>query len=204
MKVLLIVAHPNKTSFNHAIAMTCSRVLAAQGNEVILHDLYEEHFSPMVSSSELARDAVLPAEIKQHCAEVSQAAGIIIVHPNWWGQPPAVLKGWVDRVLRPGVAYEFTEGDKGEGVPRGLLKASCAIVFNTSNTESGREKTVFGDPLEAIWKNCVFGLCGVPTVHRRVFNVVITSSEAERTGWLNEVAATIDRFFPKVSPGETL
>jgi len=70
MKVLLIVAHPNKTSFNHAIAMTCSRVLAAQGNEVILHDLYEEHFSPMVSSSELARDAVLPSRDQAALCEV--------------------------------------------------------------------------------------------------------------------------------------
>jgi putative NADPH-quinone reductase len=200
MKVLLIVAHPNKASFNHAIAMTCSQVLADHGHEVIFHDLYEEHFSPMVSSGELARDAGLPAEIKRHCDEVSQADGIIIVHPNWWGQPPAILKGWVDRVLRPGVAYEFLEGDKGEGVPRGLLKASCAIVFNTSNTETGREKAVFGDPLEAIWKNCVFGLCGVPRIHRRLFNVVITSSEAQRAAWLCEVAATIDRFFPAGSP----
>jgi hypothetical protein len=97
------------------------------------------------------------------------------------------------------VAYEFLEGDKGEGVPRGLLRANCAIIFNTSNTETTREQTVFGDPLEAIWKHCVFSLCGVPTIHRRVFNIVITSLEAERKGWLSEVAATINRFFPKRS-----
>jgi NAD(P)H dehydrogenase (quinone) len=95
------------------------------------------------------------------------------------------------------VAYEFLEGDKGGCVPRGLLKARCAIIFNTSNTETTREKTVFGDPLEAIWKNCVFSLCGVPAIHRKMFNIVVTSSEAEREGWLSEVAATIDRFFPK-------
>jgi len=44
------------------------------------------------------------------------------------------LKGWIDRIFRPGVAYEFNEGDKGEGIPVGLLKAKKAIVFNTSNT----------------------------------------------------------------------
>jgi NAD(P)H dehydrogenase (quinone) len=80
---------------------------------------------------------------------------------------------------------------------RHWLKAQSAIIFNTSNTETTREKTVFGDPLEAIWKNCVFGLCGVPVIHRRTFNIVITSSEAERKGWLTEVALTIDRFFPR-------
>jgi putative NADPH-quinone reductase len=97
------------------------------------------------------------------------------------------------------VAYEFVEGDKGEGVPRGLLKARCAIVFNTSNTEISREKTVFGDPLETLWKNCIFGLCGVPTVYRKQFSIVITSSEAERAAWLSEVTATIAQFFPKGS-----
>ncbi len=196
MKILIIVAHPNRTSFNHAIAMTCSSVLTDNGHEVITHDLYKERFNPILPYGEFPKDAVLPAEIRRHCDEVSQADGIIIVHPNWWGQPPAILKGWVDRVIRPGVAYEFLEGDNGEGIPRGLLKASCAIIFNTSNTGTIRENTVFGDPLEAIWKNCVFGLCGVSTIHRRMFNPVIASAETERNDWLSEVAVTINSFFP--------
>ncbi len=199
MKSLVIVAHPNRASFNHAIAQTCVSALTDNGHEVIAHDLYKEAFDPMLPYDEFTKDAVPPAEIQRHCDEVSRAEGIIIVHPNWWGQPPAILKGWVDRVIRPGVAYEFLEGDKGEGVPRGLLKARCAIIFNTSNTESAREKAVFGDPLEAIWKNCVFSLCGVPVIHRRMFDIVVTSSEAERQGWLSEVEATIERFFPKGS-----
>jgi len=197
MTVLVIVAHPNKASFNHAIALTCSDTLSDNGHEVITHDLYEEHFNPILPFVEFPRDAVLPPEVQRHCDEVSLADGIVIVHPNWWGQPPAILKGWVDRVIRPGVAYEFLEEDTGEGVPRGLLKADSAIIFNTSNTETTREETVFGDPLEAIWRDCVFGLCGVPTIHRRMFNIVVTSTEEERKGWLSEVAATIHRFFPK-------
>ena len=72
------------------------------------------------------REAVLPPEIARHCAEIAAADGIIVVHPNWWGQPPAILKGWIDRVIRPGVAYEFLDGDDGEGVPVGLLKAKTA------------------------------------------------------------------------------
>ena len=199
MKVLVIVAHPHRASFNHAIAQTCSRALADNGHEVIAHDLYKEAFDPILPYGEFPKDAVLPAEVQRHCDEVTQADGIVIIHPNWWGQPPAILKGWVDRVIRPGVAYEFLEGDKGEGVPRGLLKANCAIIFNTSNTEIIREKTIFGDPLEAIWRDCVFGLCGVPTVYRRMFNIVVTSTEEQRKGWLAEVATTIHRIFPRGS-----
>ncbi len=141
-------------------------------------------------------DAPLPQEIKRHCQEIAEAEGIIVVHPNWWGQPPAILKGWIDRVIRPGIAYEFLEGDSGEGVPRGLLRAQVAIVFNTSNTEPEREENVFGDPLETIWKNCIFGLCGVPVFYRRTFSVIITSTEAQRRQWLDEVKVMIDSIFP--------
>jgi NAD(P)H dehydrogenase (quinone) len=199
MNILLIVAHPNKNSFNHAIATVCLRELKNNGHDVWFHDLYEEQFNPILPSGELQKDAPLPIEIQRHCSEIAHADGIVIIHPNWWGQPPAIVKGWVDRVMRPGVAYEFLEKDKGEGIPRGLLKAQCAIVFNTSNTETKREKTVFGDPLESLWKNCIFNLCGVKVVERRMFNVVVTSSEKERRGWLAEVAAIIHRYFPQKS-----
>jgi NAD(P)H dehydrogenase (quinone) len=197
MKISIIIAHPSQSSFNHAIAMTCIKTLTENGHKVVSHDLYEEQFNPILPYDEFSRDAVLPAEIKQHCDEISQADGIIIIHPNWWGQPPAILKGWVDRIIRPGVAYEFLEGDKGEGVPRGLLKAKCTLIFNTSNTETTREKTVFGDPLETTWRNCIFDLCGVPVFYRRMFNIVITSTDEHRKAWLSEVDATITRFFPK-------
>jgi putative NADPH-quinone reductase len=133
-----------------------------------------------------------------HCKEISQAQGIIIIHPNWWGQPPAILKGWVDRVLRPGVAYRFVEGDKGEGVPIGLLRANTAIVLNTSNTQSERESQVFGDPLETIWKNCIFDLCGVKTFYRETFSVVITSTIEQRQEWLQKTCRTLDKYFPKI------
>jgi len=196
MNVLIIVAHPDQNSFNHAIAATCARVLREKGHEVLAHDLYAERFDPVLPPGESASEAPLPAEIARHCDELRRADGIVIVHPNWWGQPPAILKGWVDRVIRPGVAYEFLEGDQGEGVPRGLLRASRAIVFNTSNTEPARERRVFGDPLETLWRNCIFGLCGVPLVHRRMFSTVVTSSAAQRAGWLSEVAAAIGRCFP--------
>jgi putative NADPH-quinone reductase len=110
--------------------------------------------------------------------------------------PPAILKGWIDRVLRPEVAYRFVANDKGEGVPVGLLKAKAAIVFNTANTPDEREREAFGDPLDALWKKCVFDLCGVRTVHRRTFSVIVTSDFRQRVAWLHEVSATVNRCFP--------
>lgn len=200
MSVSVILAHPHDGSFNHAIARTAVEHLEEKGRRVLFHDLYKENFDPVLPREEIYRDALLPGIIEEHCREIAQADGVIIVHPNWWGQPPAVLKGWVDRVIRPGVAYEFLEQDSGEGVPKGLLKATGAIVFNTSNTEREREKAVFGDPLETIWRNCIFGLCGVTNFRRRMFGIVVTSTEAEREEWLTEVREEIDSLFPGGEP----
>ena len=197
MKLSVILAHPNKQSFNHAIAKTAVAALEQNGHDVIFHDLYRERFDPLLPREEILEDATLAPELEEYCREIRSAEGIIIVHPNWWGQPPAILKGWVDRVFRPGVAYKFLEGDSGEGVPVGLLKARAAIVFNTSNTPPEREARVFGDPLETLWKNCIFGLCGVETFYRRMFGVVVTSSAEQRSRWLEEVQTTVNRYFPK-------
>ncbi len=197
MRISLILAHPNKASFNHAIATTAFETLTQNGHEVHFHDLYEEKFDPLLETEEIPQDITLPPEIDKHCTEISEADGIIVVHPNWWGQPPAILKGWMDRVIRPGVAYEFLEGDKGEGIPNGLLKAKSAVVFNTSNTATKREISLFGDPLETIWKNCIFSLCGVSHFYRRTFNIIVVSTEEQRKEWLKEVRQTIIDHFPK-------
>ncbi len=195
MKALVILAHPNRASFNHAISDVVIEALNKLGHEVFFHDLYEENFDPILPAHEFPKDAPLPPHIEQHCKEIAAAEGIIVIHPNWWGQPPAILKGWIDRVIRPGVAYEFLEGDEGEGVPNGLLGAKIAVVFNTSNTSTEREQTVFGDPLETLWKICIFGLCGVTNFYRRVFNIVVISTQQQRKDWLKEVEQTVEKYF---------
>jgi putative NADPH-quinone reductase len=196
MNVSVILAHPAPGSFNHAIADTAVQALRAAGHRVAFHDLYQEQFPPLFSAAELQENAKLDPAVARHCTEITSADGIIIVHPNWWGMPPAILKGWIDRVLRPGIAYRFVANDKGEGVPRGLLKARAAIVFNTANTPDEREREVFGDPLDTLWKKCVFDLCGVRTVHRRTFSVIVTSAVQQRIAWLREVSTTVAQCFP--------
>jgi NAD(P)H dehydrogenase (quinone) len=197
MKISLIFAHPNIESFNAAIARAVFDKLTKNGHVVNYHDLYREKFDPLITCQEFSKEAELNSQIQIHCDEIANADGIVIVHPNWWGQPPAILKGWVDRVIRGGVAYRFEEHDSGEGVPVGLLKAKTAVVLNTSDTSREREEKVFGDPLERIWKDCVFGLCGVENFYRKMFRIVVTSTLEERKIWLGETEKIVDRYFPK-------
>ena len=196
MNISVILAHPDNQSFNHAIAKTAVTQLQKNGHSVVFHDLYAERFDPLLPSPEIPTEAPLPPDVEKYCDEISSADGIVIIHPNWWGQPPAILKGWVDRIIRPGVAYNFLDGDQGQGIPVGLLKAQAAIVFNTANTTPERECEIFGDPLQLLWKNCIFDLCGVPVFYREMFTVVVTSTYEERQGWLTKVEQVVNRYFP--------
>lgn len=191
MKASIILAHPNPQSLNHAIAVAARSSLESAGWAVNYHDLYAERFDPLLPAEELCRDAKLPPEIRSHCDEIVSADGIVIVHPNWWGQPPAILRGWQDRVLRMGIAYRFGTNEKGEGVPIGLLAAKWALVFTTSNTPKDKEIAMFGDPLENLWTRCVLQFCGVRNTIRRNFEPVIVSKPEDRACWLEEVRTMV-------------
>lgn len=198
MIISLILAHPDPSSFNHAIARQTLESLEKCGHRVYYHDLYREQFDPILPAAEIPKEGSVTDEVTQYCEELSRSEGIVIVHPNWWGQPPAILKGWIDRVIRPGIAYEFEENDSGEGIPIGLLRARAAIVFNTANTPSKREQSVFGDPLQLLWHNCIFDLCGVTDFYRETFAVIVTSTPKQRSLWLERVVEVITRYFPAV------
>ncbi len=196
MKISVIVAHPNPKSFNHAISQTAVSELETLGHRVAFHDLHAEHFDPLLPFEEVPMKAPLPPAIEAQSREIAEADGIVVVHPNWWGQPPAILKGWMDRVLRPGVAYKFGTSPSGEGIIIGLLKARSALVFTTSNTPPDKEVSLYGDPLDGLWKRCVWGFCGVPATHRELFAPVITSSPEQRTSWLRRTRELVRQHFP--------
>jgi len=202
MKILIVLGHPNPGSLNHAIAHAVRDDMVEAGHDVVFHDLYAERFDPLLVADQIPEGGSVPAAIQAHCDDLLSADGIVIVHPNWWGQPPAILKGWVDRVFRPGLAYRFGEGDSGEGIPIGLLRAKAAVVLNTGDTEKMREQTTFGDPLEAIWRRCVFGLCGVRSFHRRTFAIVVASTKEQRAAWIEEAKGICRAAFGKSAHSE--
>ena len=188
MKVLVILGHPNPgESFNRAIAETAGRVLRELGHEPVLRDLYAEGFDPvMPMGEEKLPIEELPEPIRREIDAVRGAGGFVIVHPNWWGTPPAILKGWLDRVFRAGFAYSFSEN----GVISNFTDKR-AQIFTTSNTPRDVELEVYHDPLENFWKTIVFGLVGSKDFGRRNFESIIMSSPEERAAWLAEVESII-------------
>ena len=94
-------------------------------------------------------------------------------------------------------AYTFPAGDNGGGLPIGLLKAKVGLVFNTSNTPERREVEKFGDPLNRLWKDCIFDFCGISIFDRMMFKVVADSSHAKREEWLNQTKDMVNHYFPQ-------
>ncbi|MFJ9518514.1 NAD(P)H-dependent oxidoreductase [Kitasatospora sp. NPDC101801] len=188
MRIGVYLAHPRPGSFNHAMYDAVVGELRERGAEVVAHDLYAEGFGPLLSAEETgtvgAADAAQDPQVALHRTEVGTLDALVFVHPNWWGMPPAVLTGWVQRVLAPGVAYKLGAA---EGEPAGLLKAGRALVLNTSDTPAERERDEFGDPLERIWAACVLPYVGVGEVRRVVLRTVGDSTAAERAAWLDDV-----------------
>ena len=83
MQISIILAHPDRRSFNHAIAHAAAAALRRNGHTVRLHDLYRERFNPILYASEIPAGARLPPTIRRHRREIARADGIVIVHPNW-------------------------------------------------------------------------------------------------------------------------
>lgn len=187
MNILIILGHPNKNSFNHAIANACISAIEANGHEALFHDLYAENFEPVL------RPNRIDPMVEAHIVDLRSSDAIIFIHPNWWGQAPAIVKGWLDKVLQPGVAYTFVDDEHGNHRPAGLLTEKVALVFNTSNAPCAGDDGL----LETTWKEKVFRICGIDRVSCKNFGGVGNSDNAERNGWLSEVKLSVSKHFPK-------
>ena len=110
MRVLVIFAHPLGDSYAAALRNVVVETLSAGGHEVDLCDLYKETFDPVMSAHErrVYKDTVNNVEaVSDHVQRLRRAEGVVFVFPSWWYGMPAILKGYLDRVWLPGVAFEF-------------------------------------------------------------------------------------------------
>lgn len=193
MRIFLLLGHPNSSSFNHAIASLCIKLLESSGHTLLFHDLYSEQFDPVhfLKTTKKKRSGLNST----HCSDIGSCDAFIVIHPNWWGQPPAIVKGWMDCILLPGVAYNLKLNAQGNYTPVGTLKATKALIITTSNTPDNFEN----DILDTIWKNNVFNICGVNNVERINFGAIGKSSKGKRELWLDEVRQKLNELFPAIN-----
>ena len=132
MRVVVVVAHPDPSSFIQAIASTATAALIDSGHHVTVLDLYAEEFRTAMSTDErLAYHSdrpLLDPMAERHADIVKQAEALVFVFPTWWSTMPAILKGWLERVMVPGVGFVL---DEHHHVRRGLTHVRRVVGIST-------------------------------------------------------------------------
>lgn len=116
MRILIVFCHPSEASFGAALFRTTREALERRGHEVRVIDLYRIGFDPVLAPSEwdayLSDTSAVIANVDEHVEAMRWAEGLILVFPTWMYGPPAMLKGWLERVWLPGVAFEVPAGKR--------------------------------------------------------------------------------------------
>jgi len=132
MQVVVVLAHPNADSFCHALAQRAVAGLTAGGHQSELIDLYALGVSAAMSPAEHAayhgETPILDPLIQSHADLVRAADALVFVYPTWWSSTPAILKGWLERVMVPGVAFVFNKDGK---VRPGLTNVRHVVGIST-------------------------------------------------------------------------
>jgi NAD(P)H dehydrogenase (quinone) len=191
MQIVEILCHPRPGSFNLALAATARQKLEAMGHKVLLHDLYKEGFDPVLGAPELARSYSLDGLVQIHCQQLAACDGLLIFHPDWWGQPPAMLKGWIDRVFRQGVAYDYDGEEFAERKWAARLGGKKGIVFCTSDAREHEVPLT----LETLWTEVILGRCGMKSACH-VLRDMHRTDAASRRAWIDFMIQTIREWFP--------
>jgi len=187
-KILSILAHPSPRSFCKSIFEKGLDAYNFLNCKVTPLDLYAHNFLPALPLEELERGISFDPLIMEWIKEIQASQGFFFVFPEWWGGPPALLKGFFDRCFQPGVAYEY-QGDEFEDKEKvGLLSGKKAIVALTTNAPFSLEDVSFW---ERLWKNKILGFCGIEEVEVLVFFHTYESEFHERQSFLKKIEGTI-------------
>jgi putative NADPH-quinone reductase len=194
MTIVEVLCNPRPRSFTLALAAHAKETLGGLGHEVLLHDLYKERFDPVLDAPELARSFSLDGLVQVYCRELAAADGLVIFHPDWWGQPPALLKGWIDRVFRQGVAYDLEGDDFSEKSWKPLFTGKKGLVFCTSDAEEKNTPRT----LETLWTESILGRCGMQAACH-VMRDLRRTDPGVRRSWLSFMNHTLEEWFPQAS-----
>ena len=147
--ILVILGNPNKESFCHSLAENFKKGALESGNSVKTLDLYAEKFNPVYDLQEDKNDA------KKYQKLVTESNILVFVYPTWWFRAPAIIEGWIDRVLTTPFAYSFKTIIGNFGRPVGNLTDKNAIIIQTYGSPRFATKLWFFNlPIRRIKRGC--------------------------------------------------
>lgn len=182
-KVLIIQGNPVSTSYNGALAEAYRKGAVAAGAEVRMITLNELNFNMNLEGG--YRDKLpLEPDLRQAQEAIKWAEHLVWVFPIWWGGPPALMKGFIDRIFMPGYAFKY---QKGKPLPDQLLKGRTARLITTMDGPSWYFKWFQGEPAHKMMKYSTFRLTGIKPVRTTTVGQVGKQTEAQRKKWLAKI-----------------
>ena len=178
MKILIVYCHPRQNSFNHAILENTLEELQSVGHEVKVADLYTENFQPAL----IAEDYVqferkpMPEDVQREQQRVEWADGIVFIFPLWWWSLPAMLKGWIDRVMCYGWAWEDPMDPKS-----GSLEERKILVLMTAGASQEQlAKREYDKAFHTQIEVGIWDYCGFRDYHMQVFDRIHDDTDPDR------------------------
>ena len=180
----LVYGHYNEKSFNAAIRDEFIKTVKENGHEVDYVDLYKEKFDPVFSGEKP------DATVLDHQKRIEKSDTIVLIAPSWNFRMPAIVEGWIDKVLAPPWAFRFKTIVGNYGYPVGNLKGKKAIVFCTYGSPQFAIRTFFLNMPTKRLRRGVFNICGIKDVTYKRYFAVPFVSDSKRKKFLEDVKKT--------------
>ncbi len=184
-RIAIIVGHARRDTYCEALATAYRRGAEAAGHAVDFFVLSRMTFDPILHDGFNSSQKLEP-DLQAAQDAIGRADHIVLVFPLWMGTLPAILKGFLERILQPGFAMEPDERDARY---RPLLKGKSARVIITMGTPTPVYRWWFGAHELKALKQSILGFVGIAPVRSTLFGMVDIASEGTRRGWLDEVEA---------------
>lgn len=161
IKHAIIACHPDEKSFTLSMARRYAETVSSHGHEVVLRDLYRLNFDPVLHAKE--RHGEPRQDVKEEWGALGKPDVFVLVYPIWFGTPPAMLKGYIDRVFGAGRSV----GWGGEGGTRELLAGKRLVSLTASGSMKAwlSEKGVLGS-LRTVYDRYFADVFGFVETHR--------------------------------------
>ncbi|GGH20938.1 NAD(P)H-dependent oxidoreductase [Paenibacillus segetis] len=188
MRVAIVYNHPYEGSYCHAILDSVKRGLYKAGHEFDLIHLDRDQFNPVMTAEDLLafrNKKSIDSQALEYIQRIKAAEHLVFIFPIWWELMPALLKGFIDKVIFPGETYDYTSS--GYGMVTLLNNLKSTTVITTMNTPSIMYKLTYGN---AIKKSLIRGTLkksGIKNVKWLSLNMVKSSSSEKRTKWLEKI-----------------
>jgi len=192
MKVIIIFNHPYEGSFCNAILNSVTRGLQQANHEVDIINLDKEGFNPVMTSQDLKafRDKQpLDPKVIEYKDRLELAEQVVFIFPIWWELMPALMKGFIDKVIFPGVAYDYVNGSNTKMKPL-LTNIKGVTVITTMNTPGILYRIIFGNAIQKALMRGTFWKTGYKNRKWISFNAVKQVSDEKRKLWLTKLEKT--------------